>query len=388
RFPRRTGTRVLTLGNAGGRLKASTGYALVRIHDDAVRIAASLRRSGDPFGLPADPELPRWLDGTLLDLVRARGPATIPVFMAMFRDNPVDRALRFLDEAASVADLTTLVATLPGRGPFVAAALRVLTRRAAAAWRFWALTAGVIGGPALAFAALAPTDAATAGPAMLVFLLGPALVGNALAWGLPRLPARRAASAVGLAVGLTAAIIAVGALGAVAGGALVLGGKVDLAAALTGALGGALTSTLEELGWAAGGLTVARAGLGPRLGVLGLGLVWAGWHLVVAALGPPEVVLGLFGTAGPLGAWRIGLFVAGCVAYRVLLTALRDRADAVWPAVAAHVTGNVLMGGLIASGWATLAPEGPWLLFPGPTGLPFLAATVAAAAWLRRTGSW
>ncbi|MEQ1572110.1 MAG: lycopene cyclase family protein, partial [Myxococcota bacterium] len=33
RFPRRTGTRVLTLGNAGGRLKASTGYALVRIHD-------------------------------------------------------------------------------------------------------------------------------------------------------------------------------------------------------------------------------------------------------------------------------------------------------------------------------------------------------------------
>lgn len=262
-------------------------------------------------------------------------------------------------------------------------------RAPGAAWRFWALAVGVIGAPALAFAALAPADAEAAGPAMLVFLLSPALLANALAWGLPRRPARRIGPAVGAAVAVTSGIIAVSALAAVAGGALVVGGEVDAAAGAAGAVSGAVTSTLEELGWAAGGIAVARASLGPRLGVVGLGVVWAAWHLVVAAMAPPEVVRGLFGTADSLGAARIGLFVLGCVAYRVVLTALRDRADAVWPAVAAHATGNVILGGLIGSGWARLAPDGPWVAFPGPTGVPFLvAAAVAAVGLVRFSGRW
>ena len=116
---------------------------------------------------------------------------------------------------------------------------------------------------------------------------------------------------------------------------------------------------------------------------MALGLVWAAWHLVVYALGPPEVVAALFGTAEPLGAARIASFTLGCVAFRGLLTSLRDRADSLWPAAAGHAAGNLWMGLLLGGGAVRLVPDGPWATFPGPSGLGFLVLVGAAAGWLR-----
>jgi len=122
------GPRVRRIGVAAGRLKASTGYALTRILDDSAAVVACLQRRGHPRAPVRRARAARWLDGVLLE-VWERDPARIPpVFAALFRRNPPDRVLRFLDERASPPEVARLVLTLP-KGPFVRAAVRWTARR-------------------------------------------------------------------------------------------------------------------------------------------------------------------------------------------------------------------------------------------------------------------
>lgn len=133
-FPRRRGARVRALGVAAGRLKATTGYAVTRILDDAAAIVRSLERHGHPFDAPPDRRLYRFLDGVLLELWSSR-PEEIPrAFSALFRKNPGDRVLRFLDERASLRDLAALIGSLP-LVPFARACARWTWRRLTAALR-------------------------------------------------------------------------------------------------------------------------------------------------------------------------------------------------------------------------------------------------------------
>ena len=127
-FARAAGRHIRRIGVAGGRLKASTGYAVTRILDDCDAIVRSLQRRGHPFEAPPERPLYRLLDGVLLELWGARPAAMPAVFAAMFRRGRGDRVLRFLDERATALDLAGLVATLP-LGPFVWAAARWLWRR-------------------------------------------------------------------------------------------------------------------------------------------------------------------------------------------------------------------------------------------------------------------
>ena len=128
RFARRVGDRVVRIGNAGGRLKASTGYAFVRIQRDAERMADSLATHGHPFDVGGSRWGWRFLDGVLLELLHAKGQRAEAVFLAMFERHPVDRVLRFLDEDLSVQELPAFVRGLPHWGWFVGAVFRWLGR--------------------------------------------------------------------------------------------------------------------------------------------------------------------------------------------------------------------------------------------------------------------
>lgn len=113
RFEAFDGPRVRRIGIAGGRLKASTGYALTRILDDSAAIARGLAERGDPMVAPPARRGYRVLDAVFLTLW-ARWPARMPaVFAAMFGRVSADRVLRFLDERASAWDLLALVSRLP-----------------------------------------------------------------------------------------------------------------------------------------------------------------------------------------------------------------------------------------------------------------------------------
>jgi lycopene beta-cyclase len=112
-FPRRLGRSVMAIGVAGGRLKPSTGYAFTRIQRDSAAIVRSLERHGEPFRVPRDRRLYRFLDAVLLRLMTREGAAIVPIFAALFARNSPDRVLRFLDERASWFELLALVLTLP-----------------------------------------------------------------------------------------------------------------------------------------------------------------------------------------------------------------------------------------------------------------------------------
>jgi lycopene beta-cyclase len=112
-FPRRAGQRVMTIGVAGGRIKPTSGYAFTRIQDDSAAIVGSLLKVGHPFDVPPSSRRYRLYDAILLDLMTHHGAAISPIFTTLFRHNPIQRIFRFLDEAGSLWENMSFIATLP-----------------------------------------------------------------------------------------------------------------------------------------------------------------------------------------------------------------------------------------------------------------------------------
>jgi uncharacterized protein len=242
---------------------------------------------------------------------------------------------------------------------------------------FGVFVAIVLGLPAALMAAGEPRLADLGKLAMIV-LPGPA--GWILNRGLGDRGQRARWSWVALAAAITLAV-AIGALGvAMAAGAArfqASGASPGVLLKAAGASG--LTSVLEELGWAGGGLALAVKALGRRWGVLVLGLVWAAWHLV-----PVVLRAGLFPDleAGPPG--MIAAFVASCVIYRALLTDLRMRARTWLAAAVGHAAPNILVAGLAAAGLGGFHDPARWPLYPAPGGLVFPALALIAVLALNQ----
>ena len=123
-FPRRLGQRVMAIGTRGGRVKPSTGYAFARIQRDSARIVASLLRYSHPFGVPPDALRHRFHDAVLLEVLAHAPERGRQVFTGIFRRNPVQPILRFLDDRSSVLDdLRVITACAPW--PFLRAVGRL-----------------------------------------------------------------------------------------------------------------------------------------------------------------------------------------------------------------------------------------------------------------------
>ena len=235
--------------------------------------------------------------------------------------------------------------------------------------RFGLFVALVLGAPA---ALMSASDPRLRELGKLVMILSPAVAGLALNLGIG--PRRRmnwawvgGAAAITLAVAILAVAVAlaVGAarLGPPIGGADTIGAHAAISA---------LTSVLEELGWAGGGLALAVAALGRRWGVIALGLVWAAWHLV-----PCVFRIGLFPPLEAASPAMLAAFVGACLIYRELLTTLRERAGTWLASAAGHAAPNILLSAAMAAGLGGFDhPGAAWPFYPAPGGLvfPFLAA--------------
>lgn len=130
-------SRVLRLGTAGGAVRPSTGYAFSAVQRDARALAGQLVRgvAGDRVELPRPyPRRHAWMDALLLRGLlagAARGGLDGPdFFVRLFRRNPPDRVLRFLDGLTSPAEELALMATSP-RGTMLRAAAGDARSRAA-----------------------------------------------------------------------------------------------------------------------------------------------------------------------------------------------------------------------------------------------------------------
>jgi lycopene beta-cyclase len=112
-FPRKAGSHIMTIGTAGGRLKPTSGYAFTRIQKDSAAIVDSLLRHGHPFDVPSGSGLYTLCDALLLHIMQRRGGQIKPIFTAMFRNNPIQRVFRFLDEAATPGENLAMIASMP-----------------------------------------------------------------------------------------------------------------------------------------------------------------------------------------------------------------------------------------------------------------------------------
>ncbi|AFG37360.1 Lycopene cyclase protein [Spirochaeta africana DSM 8902] len=127
-FQRRVGKHILRIGTVGGRVKASTGFAFFRTHQDSAAIISSLVQHQHPFALPDPPARYRLFDSMLLQILYRRGDLAEPVFTRLFARNPIQRLFRFLDERGNVWENLQLMATTRWRW-FLSAWWRIVVRR-------------------------------------------------------------------------------------------------------------------------------------------------------------------------------------------------------------------------------------------------------------------
>ncbi len=112
-FPRRLGKRIMSIGTKGGRVKPSTGYAFLRIQRDSAAIVQSLLKHDQPFNIPAQRRRFGLHDSILLNLMTHHSDDLKPIFTLMFRNNPIQRIFRFLDETATLNEEVRFIASLP-----------------------------------------------------------------------------------------------------------------------------------------------------------------------------------------------------------------------------------------------------------------------------------
>jgi len=112
-FPRQIGRRIMAIGAHGGGVKPSTGYAFIRMQEDASAIARSLLEVGHPFRVPPGPRRYRFFDSVMLEIMTHHGERIESIFTALFKRNPAERIFRFLDEAASLWENCLMIPCLP-----------------------------------------------------------------------------------------------------------------------------------------------------------------------------------------------------------------------------------------------------------------------------------
>ncbi len=119
-FPRFPSPYQMTIGTKGGRVKASTGYAFLRTQHDSQAIVRSLLDHNQPTHIPRDRRRARLYDAIMLEVMDRNGERMAEIFTDLFRNNPIDRIFRFLDEETSPLDEVKVFASVPSR-PFIEA---------------------------------------------------------------------------------------------------------------------------------------------------------------------------------------------------------------------------------------------------------------------------
>ena len=108
RRPVRISPNVFRIGTAGGAVRASSGFAFVRIQRWSDRIASAIV-SGQP--IPLAPSRPKFaaLDRALLGIMRDHWSMAPEMYVSLFERAPTAALARFMNDASSVADDVRIV---------------------------------------------------------------------------------------------------------------------------------------------------------------------------------------------------------------------------------------------------------------------------------------
>jgi lycopene beta-cyclase len=105
--------RIVRIGVQGGMSKPSTGYAFMRIQQQVQEIVTHLKATGNPLYRRKDRFQFRIYDAMLLNIMHREGWKIAEIFSAMFKNNPIERNLRFLDERTAFWEDLLIMFSVP-----------------------------------------------------------------------------------------------------------------------------------------------------------------------------------------------------------------------------------------------------------------------------------
>lgn len=129
----RPGSRIETIGLAGGAARPSSGYAFLRIQRQAARVARSVVAGLAPTDRPIASRKYDVLDAIFLRVLADRPELAPSIFARMFERADPAAVVRFLGEMSTPVDDARIVAALP-KWPFIVAAIRSTRELASLAW--------------------------------------------------------------------------------------------------------------------------------------------------------------------------------------------------------------------------------------------------------------
>lgn len=118
--------RIINIGTAGGRTKASSGYTFSFIQKHSAQIVQDLIASGASYiSKPVEKKRFHFYDSILLYILKENKLPGDKIFTRLFKKNKPQQVLRFLDNESSPGDELKIVSSLPA-WPFLKAAFRQL----------------------------------------------------------------------------------------------------------------------------------------------------------------------------------------------------------------------------------------------------------------------
>ncbi len=127
RFPKGEAS-IVHIGTAGGQTKASSGFTFRFIQRHTAQLIEALVHDSDPhITLSFAAKRFRLYDSTLLHILHHRKLGGDRIFADLFKKNPPQRVLRFLDNETSVAEELRIMSSVP-TGVFLPAALQELVK--------------------------------------------------------------------------------------------------------------------------------------------------------------------------------------------------------------------------------------------------------------------
>jgi lycopene beta-cyclase len=103
----------IKVGLHAGAARMSTGYAFQRIQRWAKNCALNLSKGDVPCRHELDPFMRRAMDYIFLQVIRVNTAAAPHLFMALFRNVPTERVIRFLSDRERFADYFFIIKSLP-----------------------------------------------------------------------------------------------------------------------------------------------------------------------------------------------------------------------------------------------------------------------------------
>lgn len=107
------GKRIVNIGIRSGRAKPSTGYAFYRIQQDSEKIVKSLIHSYSPFYKEKNTAQFKIYDAMILNIMNRKGGSIKTIFTQLFKNNPIERVLAFLNEQTTFWEDFLIMQSVP-----------------------------------------------------------------------------------------------------------------------------------------------------------------------------------------------------------------------------------------------------------------------------------